>query len=170
MKPSNFNTKMSCWRGAARNPCQPRRLPCPQAAAEGILRSVESLQQANRRVLDRLRPLYIQELGLQKSVQTMLQDAKAQAPGLQVTSDIDPALNEVDGLQSLTVYRVIQEAMTNVLRHSRASTVHVAAEISGRDVRVDGRGNGGERLASGTYFFRIVSAGDVTAGRLTIMK
>lgn len=27
--------------------------------------------------------------------------------------------------------------MTNVLRHSRASTVHVAAEISGRDVRVE---------------------------------
>ena len=27
--------------------------------------------------------------------------------------------------------------MTNVLRHSRASTVHVTAEISGRDVRVE---------------------------------
>jgi len=107
------------------------------AAAEGILRSVESLQQANRRVLDRLRPLYIQELGLVNSVQTLLQDAKAQAPGLEVTSEIDPALNEVEGLLSLTVYRVIQEAMTNVLRHSRASTVHVTAEISGRDVRVE---------------------------------
>lgn len=107
------------------------------AAAEGILRSVESLQQANRRVLDRLRPLYIQELGLVKSVQTMLQDAKAQAPGLQVTSHVEPALNGVDDLLSLTVYRVIQEAMTNVLRHSRAHEVHVSAEFSGRDVLVE---------------------------------
>lgn len=107
------------------------------AAAEGILRSVESLQQANRRVLDRLRPLYIQELGLENSVQTLLQDAKAQAPGLEVTSHLDPALNEVEGLLSLTVYRVIQEAMTNVLRHSRAGAVHVVAEISGSDVNVE---------------------------------
>ncbi len=38
------------------------------------------------------------------------------------------------------------------------------------DVRVDGRGAHGEPLASGTYFFRIVSADGETAGRLTIMK
>lgn len=107
------------------------------AAAEGILRSVQSLQQANRRVLDRLRPLYIQELGLENSVQTLLQDARAQAPDLQVTSHVDPALNEVEGLLSLTVYRVIQEATTNVLRHSRARTVHVTAEILCREVRVE---------------------------------
>lgn len=115
----------------------PAEDPGSIAAAEGILRSVEALQQANRRVLDRLRPLYIQELGLENSVQTLLQDAKAQAPNLEVTSHLDPALNEAEGLLSLTVYRVIQEAMTNVLRHSRASAVHVVAEISGRDVNVE---------------------------------
>ena len=52
------------------------------SAAEGILQSVETLQQANRRILDRLRPLYIQELGLERSIQTLLQNAKAQAPDL----------------------------------------------------------------------------------------
>ena len=52
-------------------------------AAEGILQSVETLQQANRRILDRLRPLYIQELGLERSIQTLLQNAKAQAAGPQ---------------------------------------------------------------------------------------
>ena len=43
---------------------------------QGILHSVEALQQANRRVLDRLRPLYIQELGLERSIQTLLRDAR----------------------------------------------------------------------------------------------
>ncbi|HET7498156.1 MAG TPA: putative Ig domain-containing protein [Candidatus Eisenbacteria bacterium] len=38
------------------------------------------------------------------------------------------------------------------------------------DVRVDGHGAHGEPLASGTYFFRIVSADGVSAGRLTILK
>lgn len=38
------------------------------------------------------------------------------------------------------------------------------------DVRVDGRGEKGERLASGVYFFRIESADGVSAGRLSIMK
>ena len=94
-------------------------IPSAQAksrgAAEGILQSVETLQQTNRRILDRLRPLYIQELGLERSIQTLLQNVKAQAPGLKVTSQIDTTLNEVDGLLSQTIYRVIQEAVTNVL-------------------------------------------------------
>jgi two-component system, NarL family, sensor histidine kinase UhpB len=106
-------------------------------AAEGILQSVETLQQANRRILDRLRPLYIEDLGLQKSIETLLQNARGQTPGLKVTSRIDPRLNETEGLMSQTVYRVIQEAVTNVLRHAKASSMHVAAEISGGEVIVE---------------------------------
>ncbi len=106
-------------------------------AAEGILQSVETLQQANRRILDRLRPLYIQELGLVRSIQTLLQNANTQAPELKVTSQIGTTLNDVDGLLSQTIYRVIQEAVTNVLRHARANAMRVAADIDGRDVIVE---------------------------------
>ena len=116
-------------------------IPCGQtelsSAAEGILQSVETLQQANRRILDRLRPLYIQELGLERSIQTLLQNVKAQAADLKVTSQIDMTLNDVDGLLSQTVYRVIQEAVTNVLRHARANAMHVAADINDREVIVE---------------------------------
>ena len=108
-----------------------------KGAAEGILQSVETLQHANRRVLDRLRPLYIEELGLEKSIQTLLQNTRTQAPDMKVTSQIDAGLNTVEGLLSLTVYRVIQEAVTNVLRHAKASSMHVAAEFNGREVMVE---------------------------------
>jgi two-component system, NarL family, sensor histidine kinase UhpB len=106
-------------------------------AAEGILQSVETLQQANRRILDRLRPLYIQELGLERSIQTLLQNAKKQAPDLKVTSQIGAKLNEADGLLSQTIYRVIQEAVTNVLRHAGANAMHVAADINDREVALE---------------------------------
>jgi two-component system sensor histidine kinase UhpB len=115
----------------------PSGQPELKGAAEGILQSVEILQQANRRILDRLRPLYIQELGLERSIQTLLQNAKAQAPDLKVTSQIDTTLNEADGLLSQTIYRVIQEAVTNVLRHARANAMHVAADINDREVIVE---------------------------------
>ena len=108
-----------------------------RSAAEGILQSVETLQQANRRILDRLRPLYIQELGLERSIQTLLQNVKAQAADLKVTSQIDTTLNDVDGLLSQTIYRVIQEAVTNVLRHARANAMHVVADINDREVIVE---------------------------------
>jgi two-component system sensor histidine kinase UhpB len=107
------------------------------ASIEAMLGSVEALQQANRRILDRLRPLHIQELGLEKSIHTLLQYARSQAPGLKLTLRIDPRLNDVDGLLSQTVYRVIQEGMTNVLRHANANAMSVEATIEGPQVALE---------------------------------
>ena len=107
------------------------------APAQQLLQSVEVLQQTNRRILERLRPLYIQELGLERSIQTQLQNFRKQAPQIELTTKIDPALNRIDGLLSQTVYRVIQEGLTNVLRHAHASSVHVEANITAEELVVE---------------------------------
>jgi two-component system sensor histidine kinase UhpB len=107
------------------------------ASAEGVLQSAEALQHANRRILDRLRPLYIQELGLERSVETLLRNARSQAPDMRLTSSIDPRLADVDGLLSQTVYRVIQEGVTNVLRHAEASSMNVEAAIAGDQLVIE---------------------------------
>ena len=112
-------------------------------SAEELLQSVEALQQSNRRILDRLRPLYIEELGLRTSVQTLLQNFRKQAPHIVLTDTIGSDLNGVDGPLAQTVYRVIQEALTNVLRHARASNADVQATITGEALVVDISDDGG---------------------------
>jgi signal transduction histidine kinase len=107
------------------------------APAEQLMHSVELLQQANRRILDRLRPLYIQELGLERSIRTQLENFRRHAPQIELTATIDPALNRVDGLLSQTVYRVVQEGLTNVLRHARASNAHVEASLTPEELAVE---------------------------------
>jgi two-component system sensor histidine kinase UhpB len=102
-----------------------------------VHQSVEALQVANRRILDRLRPLYIQELGLERSVETLLQNARSQAPDMKLTSSIDRRLSDLDGILSQTVYRVIQEGVTNVLRHARASSVRIDAAIERDDLVIE---------------------------------
>ena len=129
------------------------------------------MQQANRRILDRLRPLYIQELGLERASRPCC-ETPAQAPDLDLTSHIDPRLNEIDGLLSQTVYRVIQEGVTNVLRHAEAHSMNVRAMIEDRQLAIEisddgvgppadsvfGRGLTGMhervRALSGTFEFR----------------
>ncbi|MFL6836565.1 MAG: histidine kinase [Bradyrhizobium sp.] len=112
-------------------------------SAQEVLQSVEALQQTNRRILDRLRPLYIEELGLETSVQTLLRNFRRQAPHIGLTSTIDPALNSVDGPLAQTVYRLIQEALTNVLRHAAASNADVQATIAGEALAIEVSDNGG---------------------------
>lgn len=98
-------------------------------SAQDVLQSVEALQQTNRRILDRLRPLYIEELGLPTSVQTLLRNFRKQAPHVGLTDTIDPRLDGIDGPLAQTVYRLIQEALTNVLRHAEANHVQVQAVV-----------------------------------------
>ena len=108
-----------------------------EPAVNGVLEAVEALQQANRRILDRLRPLYIQELGLEKSIQTLLDNARSRTPYLKLTAQIDARLNEIDGLLSQTVYRLIQEGVTNVLRHANAHSLNVRAMIEDDQLAVE---------------------------------
>ncbi|MBB4372213.1 signal transduction histidine kinase [Bradyrhizobium sp. cir1] len=112
-------------------------------SAEEVLQSVEALQQTNRRILDRLRPLYIEELGLETSVQTLLRNFRKQAPHIGLTATIDPGLNAIDGPLAQTVYRVIQEALTNVLRHAGASNADVQAAIVGDALVIEISDDGG---------------------------
>ncbi|MHC4045200.1 histidine kinase [Bradyrhizobium sp. 23AC] len=112
-------------------------------SAQDVLQSVEALQQTNRRILDRLRPLYIEELGLSTSVQTLLQNFRKQAPHIVLTDTIDPALNGIAGPLAQTVYRVIQEALTNVLRHANAGNALVQATVTGEALVVEISDDGG---------------------------
>jgi len=112
-------------------------------SAREVLQSVEALQQTNRRILDRLRPLYIEELGLATSVQTLLRNFGKQAPHIAVTDTIDPDLNVIHGPLAQTVYRVIQEALTNALRHAEASNVDVQAAVAGETLVVEISDDGG---------------------------
>ena len=111
--------------------------PEPGSPAESILDAAEALQHANRRILEGLSPLYVAELGLDESIRTLLRNAQAQAPNIKLTSTIDPHLNEIDGLLSQTTYRVIQESVTNVLRHAWATAMHVAARIDAGQVAIE---------------------------------
>jgi two-component system sensor histidine kinase UhpB len=107
-----------------------------------VLQSVEALQSTNRRILDRLRPMHIEELGLQSSIQKLLRGVRSQVPAIDVAFEMDSALNAVDAVVAQTVYRVLQEGITNVLRHAQATEMRLAATVSDGQVLVEISDNG----------------------------
>ena len=93
-----------------------------------ILEQVDTLQQSNRRVLERLRPVGLAELGLRQALAALLRLWGESHPGVIVEAAISPDLNETGETVDLTIYRVIQEALTNVFRHANATHVNVSVE------------------------------------------
>ena len=95
-----------------------------------------------RRIARRLRPEALEDLGLQSAL-AALATAFAEQAGIRVDRRLEPGL-ELTEEQELVVYRVAQEALTNVARHAGAKRVDLRLERAGDrvalSVRDDGRG------------------------------
>lgn len=93
-----------------------------------ILEQVNALQQSNRRVLERLRPAGLTELGLREALGALLRLWQESHPAVRIEAEISPSLGETGETSDLTIYRVVQEALTNVFRHANATEVNVTVE------------------------------------------
>jgi signal transduction histidine kinase len=110
---------------------------------EGVGREIEGL----RHLITELRPAALDDLGLVPALQALARRAQA-IDGLEVQTeiDLDPERERLDAELESTIYRVAQEALTNVSRHAQATraVVSVTRSAEGSSVRVtvsdDGRG------------------------------
>jgi two-component system sensor histidine kinase UhpB len=93
-----------------------------------ILEQVNALQQSNRRVLEKLRPVGLSELGLREALCALLRLWGESHPGVVIETAISPSLGEIGETADLTIYRTIQEALTNVFRHASATCINVTVE------------------------------------------
>jgi two-component system sensor histidine kinase UhpB len=118
---------------------------------EAILEQINALQLFNRRVLERLRPVGLAELGLCEAIGALVRLWRESHPGVMIETAISQSLGETGETADLTIYRTVQEALTNVFRHASATSVNVTIEpaeplaIKGRDcalVRVRDNGSG----------------------------
>jgi two-component system sensor histidine kinase UhpB len=89
---------------------------------------VNALQQFNRRVLERLRPVGLAELGLTDALAALMRLWRETHPGVVIETSISPSLGVRGETAELTIYRIIQEALTNVFRHAGATRVDVTVE------------------------------------------
>lgn len=90
-----------------------------------------------------LRPSVLDDLGLVAALQWYL-ERQAERAGLTVTFVPEPDLPRAPREIETACYRIVQEALTNVVRHAQAGRVDVLVAMDGSDlvlsVRDDGRG------------------------------
>jgi two-component system sensor histidine kinase UhpB len=92
---------------------------------DAILEQINALQQFNRRVLEKLRPVGLAELGLSEAIDALLRLWGESHPEVVIKTTISRLLGETGETAALTIYRIIQEALTNVFRHARATHVEI---------------------------------------------
>jgi two-component system sensor histidine kinase UhpB len=111
-----------------------------QKHGSAILEQVNALQQSNRRVLEKLRPAGLTELGLHEALGALLRLWGESHPDVAIETAISQSLGDTGETADLTIYRTIQEALTNVFRHAGATRVNVTVEPVGQPSGLTGRG------------------------------
>lgn len=114
-----------------------------------LARAIDQIIELVRRIATDLRPSILDDLGVTASLEQQLRRLR-ESSGLrtQLTVSGEPQL---DMLTGVTIYRIVQEALANVMRHAHAGEVKVSLAIDATaavlEIRDDGRGMTPEQIA-----------------------
>ena len=117
-------------------------------AQEAIRSSLEEV----RRIAQELRPEMLDHLGLVSALTALCRTFSSRT-GIEVSCGFDPGLPAIGSEAELALYRVAQEALTNVARHAgaRHAWLRLETDAAGVVLRVadDGRGFDGRKPDTG---------------------
>jgi len=94
-------------------------------AARSIVLATDHVQGVIRDMLHRLRPVGLDELGLAAALEHLVAHWRTRNPSTQAVLEVTAPLDDLGEHENITVYRIVQEALTNVVKHARARRVSV---------------------------------------------
>lgn len=111
--------------------------------------TAEQTLQIVRNIAMLLRPSMLDDLGLSPALSWLVSEI-SRTSGIPIRSDIDPQVDKLPDGHRTCMYRVVQEALTNVSRHSGAHSAEVTIRTDGKWIAgtVSDDGNGFEPNAS----------------------
>ena len=104
------------------------------ARLRDILAIIEHLQAINRSMLDRLRPMALGHVPLEEMLGQLVRERSRQHPQISFSFTVGSLQRSYGDSIDLTVYRCIQESLTNAIRHAQAK--HVSVDLSHVDARL----------------------------------
>lgn len=113
--------------------------PEAEARLAHLNATLDDIIALKRRIVEDLRPSALTHLGLVTTLEILLQEF-GEASGLAVQADLSPV--RLAPPAELVVYRLVQEALSNVARHARAHRVWLSLTGQAGQVRVSVRDDG----------------------------
>lgn len=103
-----------------------------------------------RDLLRQLRPVALDELGVAAALEYMIDEWRRRFENVSWASTIDIEGMSLDETVNITIYRFVQEALTNIVRHSDATEVKVIVIGSKADknITIEVRDNGSNKESS----------------------
>ncbi|PHS23323.1 MAG: sensor histidine kinase [Methylophaga sp.] len=124
-------------------------------------------------ILQRLRPTGLDELGLEAALQELVSGWNQRHREITVNCHTEGMFSDYDEVVLITIYRIIQECLTNVARHAQAKNVHIVLTQQKQKIILsvsdDGQGFDLSIRSSGFGLAGMRERVEILAGKLEII-
>ena len=103
---------------------------------QSIADAVRYMQRQVGRMLGRLRPIGLSEFGLKEAIENLVAFWRRRRPEICYEVTISPQCEDLGDLLATTICRVVQEALSNAVRHAGPSHVAISIEHDRDEIRV----------------------------------
>ena len=118
-----------------------------EQSARLVMGCADQIYDGVHRLIARLRPLTLDRFGLRDALQDLLDDRRVYHSEVELNLTISGALEGLDDALSTAVFRIVQEALNNAMRHAQASRIDVMLEASAQRLHLQVQDNGSGRVA-----------------------
>jgi two-component system sensor histidine kinase UhpB len=104
-------------------------LPEIESKARAVIKLTRELYANGRSLVRRLRPEILEMLGLSGAVEDMLKHYNANPESCRFVLDYAGDFAQLESALAISAYRIIQEALSNIIKHANASHAQVFLEV-----------------------------------------
>lgn len=102
-------------------------------SAQTIIKFSNHMYEVARKMMNRLRPAILDELGLVAALQDMIDDWNEHHENIFCHFTFKGEMNHINEEIKINVFRIVQESLTNIVKHSQASDVEIKMSLTGSD-------------------------------------
>jgi signal transduction histidine kinase len=113
-----------------------------QGPVRDMQASLRQVVQTLRVICGELRPPTLAPFGLEKAIRSHVDQFQAKHPNLEVVLDLMVDGQSLPPSTRLALYRIYQQALSNIVRHADASRVLIRLQLDEDEIRLDVQDNG----------------------------
>jgi two-component system sensor histidine kinase UhpB len=135
-------------------------------SARMVMDCADAIYEEVHQLVTKLRPLALDRFGLQDALQDLWEEAQSRHPNVQITLSVDAPLDKLADNLATAVYRIMQESLTNALRHAQASHIEMQVRLNQDKLHIEVKddGNGPAKDWQSSGHFGVVGMGERAQG------
>lgn len=96
---------------------------------EDLLPVIQVGMEETRRIQMNLRPALLDDLGILATIDWFVREFKKSNPDIQISTRFSIQENQIPAVIKTVIYRIMQEALNNIIKHSKTKVVNLGLEI-----------------------------------------